>query len=183
MNEVKIYKSKWKATKLFILSLPFVALGIWDLSHHPSTSPIWLDWTAVCFFGLGSLLGLFNLFDNRTELVINENGIFSRLSYGIFDKSTDKGFVKWDSIIDAYLNVFKNSYWGLPLSKHKTICLTVNGKVVKRSKLSKAFGMGDFNIPLINLKSINEDKLITFIKAMSQADVITKQQLLQDFKI
>lgn len=184
MYEVKFYKSKWKGIKLILLSLPFVLYGIWNLNQGNPDTSVWIDWLSISFFGLGIPLGIFNLFDRRPELILNEEGIFDRMAYGIFNKQTNAGNVKWESINEAYLLVHKNNYRGLPLSDQKFICLNLkkHDSRKRKSKLAKAFGSGDFDIPLMNLKKLDEQKLIDFIKAMMVADSKTKRNLLQSFK-
>lgn len=186
MCEIKIYKSKWKAIKLILLALPFIYLGIWDIIHNSRYGSPLVDWISVCFFGLGIPIGLFNLLDKRPELVLNETGLFDRSSYGIFEKKVDKGFVKWESITDAYLSEWQNSYRGIKTSKQKYICLILDKHSQAElkttnptsTKLSHALGLGDFIIPLINLKKFDEKKFIELIKLMSQISVDERHNLL-----
>lgn len=46
-------------------------------------------------------------------MIINEEGIFDRMTYGIFNKNNDRGFLKWSYIKDAYLKVNQTYYQGL----------------------------------------------------------------------
>lgn len=182
MPEIKLYKSPWKAVKLILLSLPFVIISLYFIIHNDSDKA--LDWGCLCFFGLGIPLGLFSLLDRRPELVLSEDGIFDRLSYGIFDKRQDKGCISWNSIKSADVKVYNNSSRGIPTSKQKFICIEVNDEEktslkynTKANKFSHVLGLSDYNIPLMNLK-VDDKKLLEFIKSMSRADASTRQNLL-----
>lgn len=147
-----------------------------------------MQWFGLCFFGLGIPIGVFNLLDRRPEIIINNEGIFNRMTYGTFNKSDSKGIVKWDMIEDAYLKVNQGRYRGLPLSKQKTICLVYNENTKTAlnnktsGKLSHAMGYADYNIILMHLKKLDEQKLLNFIKAMIHADSATKQKLLLSYE-
>lgn len=188
MIEIKLYKSKWKAIKLMLLCIPFIFWGIWDLTYHLSNSPQFLNWFFICFFGLGIPIGLFNLLDKRPQVILNENGISDRSSYAIFNKRENKDFIKWDLIQSVYIQVYRNSYRGLPTSKQKIVCLKLKRNTIidtksKSANLSRSLGLADYNIPLINLEGINEHEFITFIERMSQTDIVTKRKLLKEFKL
>jgi hypothetical protein len=181
MTEIKLYKSPWKAIRLLLLTLPFVIVGFYILSKQDSDRT--MAWACICFFGLGIPLGLFNLFDRRPQIIIDEKGMFCRQSYSIFNKSVDKGFINWDAISNVYLKINKNSYRGLPLSPQKFICIIKKDN--SRSDLGRknprsfgAFGLGDFNMPLLMTQKINEEKFVEFIKAMSDAGTAGRQSLL-----
>ena len=114
MLELKFYKSPWKATKLILLSLPFVLFSLYDIVSHNQTMPSALSWFCLCFFGLGIPLGLFNLFDRRPEIIVSE--------VGVFDRRTNKDFINWDVIEDAYIRDLHISR----ISSQKFLCLVLN---------------------------------------------------------
>jgi hypothetical protein len=188
MTEIKIYKSPWKAIKLILLTSPFVAIALYDIITHSIKMPPALSWFCLCFFGLGIPLGLFNLLDRRPEMILNQDGIFDRQSYGVFNKRKDRGFVRWDSITNAYLKEYQpRTPQGLPTSKQKYVCLSLKesakNHISKSSiKLSKFLGIGDYTIPLLNLRNFDEQKFIQLIKLMAHSTVAEKQKLLNDFK-
>jgi hypothetical protein len=182
MQEIKLYKSPWKAIRLILLSLPFVIISLYFIIYDDPAKT--LDWFCLCFFGLGIPLGLFNLLDRRPELVLSEDGIFDRLSYGIFNKRKDKGCVSWNCIKNVYVKVCNNSFHDIPTSKQRYICIEVSVKEktkpkynTKASKFSHVLGLSDYNIPLMNLK-VDDKKLLEFITSMSHADASTRQSLL-----
>lgn len=149
---------------------------------------VWFSWFSICFFGLAMLMGVFNLLDRRAEMILNEQGIFNRQTYGIFNDKKNKGFVTWESIKDAFLIAYQNrSPQGIPTSKQKFICLNLDREAInnlgdRSNKLSKKLGLGDYNIPLANLKNFDEQKFIELVKTMSICDFSQKQQLLNEFK-
>jgi len=126
-----------------------------------------MSWFCLCFFGLGIPLGIFNIFDRRPQIIINEAGIYNKAAY--------KDFINWNLIEDAYI---KDIY------RQRFICLILNEKAIPLIKvnkmaaqLSKAMGAQETNILLGQIK-IDEKKFVEFIKAMSIADTSEKRNLL-----
>jgi hypothetical protein len=183
MYEIKVYKSKWKAIKLILLTLPFVIIALYDILTHSMKLPRVLDWFFLCFFGLGIAIGLFNLFDRRPEIILNEKGIFDRISYGVFNKDPNRGFVEWKSISDAWIQTYQQrSPQGIPTSKQKYICIKLDDKAaakIKKNKFSIMLGLGDYIIPLMNLKKFDEQKFLSLIKEMRNLDVHQKEDMLK----
>lgn len=189
MIEIKLYRSKWKAIRLLLLTSPFVILSLYDIVSHSEITPIYLSWFCLCFFGLGIPISLFNFFDRRPEIIIDKKGIFSRSSYSIFDKRSNRGFIEWPDIKEIYMLSYKNNWRGLPTSTQSFICMKlshdakiIEGKYKTPSTLSKSFGMGDFSIPLQLLK-INKQDFFEFIKSMIAADTSTKDALILNTKL
>jgi len=179
MLELKFYKSRWKAIKLLLLSLPFVLFSLYDIIGHKQIAPIALSWFCLCFFGIGIPLGLFNLFDRRPEMIISDEGIFDRL--------TTKQFINWDFIKDAFLKEIDTTgrYGGPVYSKQVFLCLIVdpNTPIILNAnktllKLSEKLGFQGISIPLSQLNKNNWDNLINFIKAMAHADTSGRKNLL-----
>lgn len=159
MPEIKLYKSPWRAIKLILLCSIFVALGIWGvLTGHMST---WVAWLNISFFGLGYPIGLFHLFDRRPQIIINDIGIFDRITY--------KDFINWEIIQDAYL---------IDIHKQKFVCLVVDeeykpsqtkSRVFQHiAKFGEAIGTQELNISLGQIR-INPEKLTEFILQMRTA--------------
>ncbi|MGY3213608.1 hypothetical protein [Mucilaginibacter sp. HD30] len=177
MPEVKIFKSKWKAIKLILLSLPFL-LAIVFFNHYDNGSQLspWTYWPSVLILGCILGFGVFNLLDERPEIVINEYAIFNRMTFTMFDKSENKGVTKWENIKKVSYKVYRGSYKGLPLSKKNSIIIFLYKPNVKeKSHLSKYVHM-----PLEQLR-INGIKLTQFIDSMRLADIPTKIKLLADY--
>lgn len=132
--------------------------------------PSYFSWFSLCFFGLGVPLSLFNFFDTRPQIVINEAGIFDRMAY------TD--FINWNLIKDAYL---------VDIHNQKFICLVIDDAAIhlikkrKAMKLSKQLGFQEINLSLGQIK-INEMKFVNFILSMSNASSPEKQFLINSFK-
>jgi len=74
MNEINICKSVWKGVRLILLSLPFLACGIFLLIKDPEGRL--QAWLAIGFLGLpGLLAGLYIALDRTPEVTISEEGI------------------------------------------------------------------------------------------------------------
>lgn len=95
MAEIKLYTSPWKAARLFLLTVPFIAGGIWIIRMEESDSlDLFMGWFGVCFFGLGVLISLIKLLDWRPQIILNETGVW--------DRTTKQDLIKWELIQDAY---------------------------------------------------------------------------------
>jgi len=168
MNEIKIYKSYLKAIWLLAASLAFVFLGA--LLIVKAGHPI-IGWLCVLFFGLGIPIGLFNLFDRRPQIIIND--------IGIFDRTIHKEIINWELIHNAY-----------PISIHSNtfICLVIDENFRPSKKkgkfynkvvdLNHAIGAQELNINL-GQTNIDEIKLTEFILRMIVADRPTKTSLIK----
>jgi hypothetical protein len=168
MKEIKLYKSPWRAIKLILLCSIFVALGLWGiLTGH---MPTWVAWLNIGFFGLGYPVGLFHLFDRRPQIIINE--------LGIFDRTTNKDFINWEIIQDAYL---------IDIHNQKFICLVVDeefkpsqnkSKLYQQTaKFSEAIGAQELNISLGQVE-VDPEKMTEFILLMRTATKSNKTELI-----
>jgi hypothetical protein len=172
MTEIKLYKSPWKAIKIFALTIPFVIVGVWMITgvESDATQRI-IGWISCLFFGLGIPVGLFHLLDRRPQIIINE--------LGIFDRTTHHEFINWTLIEDAYLT---------QVHGQKFVCLVVaeqfepsrkKGKLYKGvANLSRGMGFQELNIFLGQIK-VNEIKLTEFIIALSKAKQSNRAELLK----
>ncbi len=176
MNEIKLYKSPWKAIKVLVICIPFVVIGISMITSSDSDSTDrFMGWFGTIFFGLGIPIGLFHLFDKRPQIIINE--------LGIFDRMTLNETINWEFINDVYLAV---------IPSQKIICLVVNKKydVSKKmsrwygnaGKLNKASGLQEVNIVLGQIK-IDEERLMEFILAMSKVARAERRTMIRKFSI
>lgn len=167
--EYKIYKSRKKAIKLLVLSTLFVAAGIFILSAGKA-NPV-MAWLTILFFGLGIPLALFQLFDRRPQIIINE--------IGIFDRTAHKDFINWELIKDAYI---------VKIQQETFICLVVpqefepsnqkSGFKKRMAGLSKAIGFQELNISLGNV-NVNAERMAEFILAMRSAEKVNRPSLIR----
>jgi hypothetical protein len=170
MTEFKIYKSPWKAIKLIILCSIFVLGGLYMLKQ--SNTPWLVSWLSILFFGMGYPVGLYQLFDRRPQIIINE--------IGIFDRTTHKSFINWEIIQGAYL---------VEIHRQKIICLVVDqqfepsrskGKLAQNiSKLSKSIGCQELNISLGSVK-VNAEKLTDLILLLRSAEKPNRETLIRN---
>ncbi len=169
MKEIKIYKSPLKALKLILACSLFVGLGIWIVLS--ADSPKWVGWLNIVFFGMGCLVGMYNLLDRRPQIIINP--------IGIFDRTIHQDFINWEIIRDAYLGKVHDQHF---------ICLVIDerfepsrkkGKLYKGLKnMSKGMGFQELNISLGQVK-LDEVKLLEFILAMAKAEKPSREELLK----
>ena len=108
MADIKLYRPTLKALRLLLAGIAFVLLFYHGLT---TGSNKYFAWSGICFFGLAIPVALFQLFDRRPQIIINETGIF--------DRTTNEGIINWDIINNAYIkNVYKQVF----------ICLVVDQK-------------------------------------------------------
>lgn len=168
MKEIKLYKSPLKAVRLILLSSIFVIGGILGINN--GFQPAWVNWLCICFFGLGYPVALFNLFDRRPKIIINE--------LGIFDRAVHKDFINWEIIRGAYI---------IDIHRQKFICLVVDEEFKpsrKKSKFSRkiaalneAIGAQELNINLSEIK-IDVNRFAEFILLMRNATKPERDSLL-----
>jgi hypothetical protein len=160
MKEIKLYKSPWKAIKLLILSSIFISIGIWLITS--TNSPKWIGWMSISFFTLGYSTGLFDLFDRRPQIKMNELGIWVR--------AIEQDTINWEIIQNASLT---------SVHGQKLICLQVDksyapsnkkGRWYKSfAKLNTSLGFQKLNLSLGQIK-VDEIRLTAFINSMAKAN-------------
>jgi hypothetical protein len=171
MIEIKFYKSKWKAIRLLVLSIPFIAISIWmTFKHDSSAIDVFIGILGTCFFGLGPIIGILNLFDRRPQIIINE--------IGIWDRSTKQDIISWDGIKGAYpLNIYGQKTISLVLDKSVK---TKNVQYKWALKLTKIVGGQKVNLYLGQI-SVDQERMIEFIQSMAKSDIPTRRQLITTF--
>ncbi|WP_417942995.1 STM3941 family protein [Flavobacterium sp. RS13.1] len=167
MQEIKLYKSLYKAIILLLGSTAFVVIGFFIKAENP-----FIAWLCIGFFGLGIFVGLFNLFDRRPQIIINE--------FGIYDRNTLKDFINWELIYDAYL---------INIRSQKFVCLVIDEKYRPSNnknkwyklaaKLNEEIGAQEMNISLGHI-DINAERFLEFILKMNGGEVEIRSKLLED---
>lgn len=173
MTELKIYKTPSKGLKQIGMTLPLVLIGVWMIfeSQIGSTNYI-MGWIGTCFFGLGIPIGLIHLFDRRPQIIINENGIWDRM--------TKQDEIKWEQIVKAYpLDIFGQKF----ISIISDDSFVIKKKPHKWSaKLNKALGTQNLNLH-VGPTDIDENKLTELIKILTKVEKNDRKKIIQSFKI
>ena len=163
MTEVKLYKTTLKGLRIFALTIPFVVIGIWMITNNESSG-----WLVTLFFALGIPVGLFQIFDRRPQIIINENGIW--------DRTTNQDEVKWEQIQGAY---------PLDIYGQKFVSLVVDDTFVFKqkqykwaAKISEAIGVQKLNLHLGQLK-IDENKMTAFIQEMAETEIRDRPSIIK----
>lgn len=171
MTEIKLYKSRWKGIKLIALTLPFVIIGFWMISKEQNgTFDYIMAWICVSFFGIGILIGIFNLLDNSARIIINENGIL--------DRTLKQGIIKWEQIIEAY---------PLDIQNQKFIAIVVDETFEFKKRqykwaenLNKLVGAQKLNLNLSQIE-INENKLSDLINKIANSEKNERLNFIRTF--
>jgi hypothetical protein len=173
LTEIKLYKTTTKGLKILGMCLPFVAIGLWVVTHEPTgTINYFMGWFCTCFFGLGIPVGLFHAFDRRPQIIISENGIW--------DRTTSQDEVKWEQIIEAY---------PLDIYDQKFISIVTDDTYVFRkkpykwaAKISETIGAQNLNLQLGQL-NIDANELANFINRLCEASIEERRKLIKPFKV
>ena len=171
MQEIKLYKSKWKNLGLFLGSSLFVSGGFhFILSEDSDTFKIVMGWISILFFGLGIPMSLFNILDWRPQIIINE--------LGILDRTVTKEFINWNAIESVYLLDTGVKFISITLKPGVDLAHAQSRFSRRVSSLNKSLGYGEVNINLGSIK-IDEERLAQFIVEMSRANPEERTQLLR----
>lgn len=173
MTEIKLYKTSPKGLKLIGMTIPFVLIGIWMITNEPfGTFEYIMGWICTCFFGLGIPVGLFQTFDRRPQIIINENGIW--------DRTTNQDEIKWEQIIEAYpLDIFDQKF----ISMVTEDTFLFNNKQYKwASKINKTVNAQKLNLHLGQI-NIDVNHLTDLINKLSKANKEERKILIKSFTI
>ena len=165
MTEVKLYKTPLKGLNIFALTIPFVIIGIWMITKDESSG-----WLITLFFGLGIPVGLFQLFDKRPQIIINENGIW--------DRTTNQKEVKWEQIQGAYpLDIYGQEFISLVVDDTFVFKL----KQYKwAAKINEAIGAQKLNLHLSQLR-IDKNKMTSFIQEMTETEKRNRPSIIKKY--
>jgi hypothetical protein len=126
-----------------------------------------MGWLCTCFFGLGIPVGLFQTFDRRPQIIINENGIW--------DRTTNQDEIKWEQIKGAYpLDIYRQKFVSLVTDD----TFKMKKKLYKwAAKLNEDIGAQKVNLLVSQLK-IDENRMSEFINEMTSSDKTRRQEII-----
>src|SRR5215469_3553013 len=163
MQPLVISNSRWRYLLLLLVSLGFVAGGLFILRTSKTAGESWSGWASVVFFGACSAVCIQQLFDLHPRITINDQGVD--------DRTLGVGIIPWSEITNAYVKSIKGNDF---------VCLVVRDPNMWIGRLSpmrkammkanKALGFTELNINLsgtgANTQQIHE--LILKLSASSQ---------------
>ncbi len=155
------------------MCLPFVVIGLWMITEEPyGTTNYIMGWVGTCFFGLGILVGLFQTFDRRPQIIITENGVW--------DRTTNQDEVKWEQIVEAYsLDIFDQKFISL---------VTDDTFIFKKkpykwaAKINEAVGAQNLNLHVGQI-NIEVHELTDFINQLSKETIEERKKRIKSFKV
>ena len=155
------------------MTLPFVLGAAYALFYDKGTLPTWLGWTCLVFFSSAIPLALFNLFDRRPQIIINETGIFDRTSY--------KDFINWNTIDHAY--------WTM-IQRQQFVCLILKDEYkglikgnAKLKQVNQALGFQEININLNSVSNVDQEKLTALIVNLAGAKPMDRSRMLAGYTL
>ena len=126
----------------------------------------------ILFFGLGLLVGLFNLFDRRPQIIINKAGIW--------DRTSNQNMINWEFIHEILLpvNIFGQIF----------IPLVVDPEFARRKKIykwasliGKAANVGDINLN-ISLINLNMEKFVTMLDILRNEEITGRDVVIEMYR-
>ena len=120
--------------------------------------------------GLGIPVGLFQLFDKRPQIIINENGIW--------DRTTNQNEVKWEQIQGAYpLDIYGQEFISLVVDD----TFVFKRKQYKwAAKINEAIGAQKLNLHLSQLR-IDKNKMTSFIQEMTETEKRNRPSIIKKY--
>jgi hypothetical protein len=171
MTDIKLIKAPFKSIRIFLLSIPFVAIGVWMMK---SNEVFTLDWIMglLCsgFFSLGLFVGLFHFLDKRPQIIINE--------IGIWDRTTKQDLIKWEFIKKAYpISIYRQRFISLVIDEN----IDFKTKQYKwATKLSKGIGAQKLNIQVSQIM-IDESRFTDFINTMIKVNKADRAKVINKY--
>jgi hypothetical protein len=169
MKEIKLYKSPQKSLKMLFLSLVFVVPSLYFIIR--GEDHLWIWWLSVCFFGIGTVMSLYNMLNRRPRIIINK--------IGVADRSSDQGIIPWEMIKEAY---------DITISSQSFICLVVDESFVVKKKLYKwaqklndQAGAQKVNLN-ISLLAADVKKLLTLIDSLLNEPMEGRDMILERYE-
>ncbi len=171
MTEIKLYKKPLKGLKILALTIPFVAIGVWIIFEKPiGSSDYIIACLCTCFFGLGFSVGLFQTFDKRAQIIINE--------IGIWDRTTKQDMVKWEQIQGVY---------PLEIYNQRFVCLVLDDtfEIKKKfykwaAKMNEDIGAQKVNLLMSQLK-IDEQTMTNFIREITKTERLNRAVIIKKY--
>lgn len=153
-----VKNSVWKYVFYSFLASIFVVAGFFILSTEKDFWSTIIGWACIVFFGFGLLIFLWQIFDTRPRIVIDQ--------IGIFDRTLGIGIIEWQDIEHAYLNsIFGNKFISLVLHDNEKYLQRISKPKAKLAQYNKTLGFETINL---NLSGVN-------IKPNEVFDLIIKQ--------
>ena len=174
MDEITIYRSKWHGVKILGGSLFFVILGI-DMVTGDADD-LWLGWLTISFFSLLTTVGLFQIFDRRPIVIMNNEGITIRnmksiyLEWDLINRAEIRNTTKWSKVIFLYVKE------GHSLYKNRSTIRKI------MHLWDKNMGYGDAIISVSNLK-VDPDRFLNLLNTLINSKEPDRKALIKDLEI
>ncbi len=159
MEKLVIKRTVWLQILLLVCSSAFVLGGVFILARSPEK---WVGWMSIVFFGACSLVCVWQIFDSRPRLTVDDEGVL--------DRTLGVGIVRWEDIEGAY----KRS-----IASNDFICLRLRNTADYLARLSKvkqamtsaneALGFTPLSINLSGIHGMTDQVLELILKKSEQA--------------
>ncbi|HEY9731995.1 MAG TPA: STM3941 family protein [Drouetiella sp.] len=154
-----LYNSKGKYARLLFICALFVICGITIVTSDHSQSALITGWSSIVFFGLGIVVAIRQMLDNKPRIIID--------ALGIHDRTLKVGLIEWADIQDASLTRIQREHFiQLDLSdEHKYLERLSTGH--KRAARANTFlGYQKLNINLSGV-ACNPGQILNIVRQES----------------
>src|SRR5881397_2362895 len=130
--------------RLFVLALAgacFVAGGVFLLAVDKSPEGTLVGWMSIVFFGGCTLVFVWQLFDTRPRLIIDDRGVW--------DRALKVGVVEWHDISDAYVkHIQGNPFVCIALRDPTKYTRRLSPLLRRMASLNRALGFTELSLNL-----------------------------------
>ena len=164
MTRLVVKNSIAKYILFSLLSLIFVAAGIFILSTGNELRGKIIGWSCIIFFGLCLLVFLRQIFDHRPRIIIDKNGIY--------DRTLGVGIIEWNDIKNAYLNsIMGNKFISLVLNNTEKYLQKTSKTKAKLAQYNSTLGFETININLSGTNKKADEIFDLIIKQLSSVRI------------
>jgi hypothetical protein len=163
METLVISNSRWRYVLLLLVSVAFVATGVFLVKMADTTFEAWAGWPCIIFFGAAIPLFIWQIIDRRPRLTIND--------LGINDRTMGVGLIPWSEIEDSYVKSIRGNHFICLVARNPEMW-TSRFSATKKAmiKTNKALGFTELNVNLSGTSAQPQEihELILKLSAASQ---------------
>lgn len=157
MDKIEVRFSRVKIGLLMLLSLMFVALGVFVLSDADDTRGKIIGWACIIFFGFGVAVFFRQFLNTAPRIIIDDEGIE--------DVSLDVGKILWDDIVAAYPNdIMMSKFISLQVGDTEKYLRRTSKLKRRLASYNQTLGFETLNLNLAGL-DISQKDLLALIEA------------------
>jgi hypothetical protein len=156
-QQIVIPISKTKMIFLLLICFGFAYAGIYMITHSADIIGKVIGYACLIFFGGGSLMGLYRLFQNKPGIILNNDDI-------VYDTNSQEGFISWNDIDNISISSVKSTK--LIMIHPKDVNAFIDKQSSKIKQELMRFNQNNYNAPISLTSSsfqISSDELYSLL--------------------